>query len=322
MARRRAFVISHSAPGHVLVIGSAGLDIVGRAVESLRPGSSTPAVLRSSLGGVGRNVAENLARLGTEVVFVTAVGDDDEGRRLLDQTAAVGVNTQHCLRVPGEATGAYLAILDERGRLHLALDDMHVVESLTPEFIRECKDLFRGAVAAFLDANLPPRTLAAAVALARRLDVPVAADPTSLGLAPRLTPLLADIWLLTCNEAEVLALCPEFAPGETSAAERAVEFPRRLIGKGVGIAIVAMAEAGVGYATAEISGHIPALQVDVIDPTGASDALSAAVIFGLLNEIPLDESVRLGVSASAVTLRTRGSVAPSLSLELLYEQLR
>src|SRR3989304_1110645 len=66
----------------------------------------------------------------------------------------------------------------------------------------------------------------------------------------------------------------------------------------------------------------PARQVDVIDPPGASDALSAAVIFGLLNEIPLDESVRLGVSASAVTLRTRGSVAPSISLELLCEQAR
>jgi pseudouridine kinase len=83
-----------------------------------------------------------------------------------------------------------------------------------------------------------------------------------------------------------------------------------------------MAAAGVSYASAESSGHVRALQVEVVDPTGAGDALSAAVIFGLLNEIPLDESVRLGVSAAALTLRTRGSVAPELSLELLYEQLR
>jgi pseudouridine kinase len=315
-------VTSPIAPGHVLVIGSAGLDIVGRPRESLQPGSSSPGILRSSFGGVGRNVAENLARLGTDVVFVTAVGDDDEGQRLLVQVTAVGVDTRHSLRVPAQATGAYLAVLDEHGRLHLALDDMHVVENITPDFVRECKDLFRGAMAVFLDANLPPRALAAAAALARRFDVPVAADPTSVGLAPRLVPLLADVWLLTCNEAEVLALCPASGPGAMGEAERAIELPRRLISKGVDIAIVAMAEAGVGYATAEINGHIPALQVEVVDPTGAGDALSAAVMFGLLNDIPLDEAVRLGVSAAAVTLRTRGSVAPGLSLELLYEQLR
>jgi pseudouridine kinase len=305
-----------------LVLGSAGLDIVGRPISSLHPGSSAAGAIRSSFGGVGRNVAENLARLGTEVIFVTAVGDDDEGGRLLDEASEAGVDTRHCIRVPGAATGAYLAVLDERGSLHIALDDMHVIESLTPEAVRERKELFRGAVAVFLDSNLPPRTLATAVAIARRLEVPVAADPTSVGLAPRLAPLLSDIWLLTCNETEALALCPESAPGEASMAERAVEYPRRLIGKGVGIAIVAMAGAGVGYATSEISGHIRALRVDVVDPTGAGDALSAAVIFGLLNEIPLDEAVRLGVSAAAVTLRTRGSVAPELSLELLYEQLR
>jgi pseudouridine kinase len=303
-----------SASGHVLVIGSAGLDIVGRPLGELRAGSSAPGILRSSFGGVGRNVAENLARLGTDVVLLTAVGEDDDGRRLLEQATASGVNTEFALRVAGQATGAYLAVLDSEGTLHLALDDMRVMESLEPETIRGCRDLFRGASALFLDANLPPRTLAAAVALAKRFEVPVAADPAAVALAPRLAPLLPDIWLLTCNESEVAALCPGPSP--------VVEAPRRLIGQGVRIAIVAMAAAGVSYASAESSGHVPAQQVEVVDPTGAGDALSAAVIFGLLNDIPLDESVRLGVSAAALTLRTRGSVARELSLELLYEQLR
>ena len=311
-----------SGAGHVLVVGSAGLDIVGRPRDSLQAGSSTPGILRTSFGGVGRNVAENLARLGADVVLITAVGDDDDGRRLLEHASAAGVNTQHALRVPGQATGAYLAVLDEQGTLHFALDDMRVVENLTPEVVRDCRDLFRGAATVFVDANLPPRTLAAAVTLARRFEVPVAADPASVALAPRLAPLLADIWLLTCNDSEVLALCPELLPDSSRAAASTIEGPRMLIGKGVGLAIVAMAVAGVSYATAEISGNVPALQVDVVDPTGAGDALSAAVIFGLLNDIPLDESVRLGVSAAAVTLQTRGTVVPDLSLELLYEQLR
>jgi pseudouridine kinase len=78
----------------------------------------------------------------------------------------------------------------------------------------------------------------------------------------------------------------------------------------------------VVYATAETSGHIPAVETEVVDPTGAGDAMTAAVIFALLNDIPIDEGIRLGASAAALTLRHRGSVVPGLSLELLYDQLR
>jgi pseudouridine kinase len=67
---------------------------------------------------------------------------------------------------------------------------------------------------------------------------------------------------------------------------------------------------------------VPAVQTEIVDPTGAGDALTAAVLFARLNDIPLDEAVRLGASAAALTLRTTGSVVPDLSLELLYDQLR
>ena len=76
------------ADSPVLVIGSAGLDVVGRVSDSLQAGTSNPGTMRSSLGGVARNVAENLSRLGMEAILITAVGDDPEGERLLTETAA------------------------------------------------------------------------------------------------------------------------------------------------------------------------------------------------------------------------------------------
>ncbi len=71
--------------GPVLVIGSAGIDLVGRASRPLQPGTSNPGRLRLSHGGVARNVAENLARLGTEALLISAVGDDTQGTQLLDR---------------------------------------------------------------------------------------------------------------------------------------------------------------------------------------------------------------------------------------------
>jgi pseudouridine kinase len=103
--------------GYILVIGSAGVDIVGRAAVPIQTKTSNPGRVRISYGGVARNVAENLARLGLDVVLITAVGDDSPGKRLLADAAEIGINTDHTLILSSRSTGAYVGILDERGGL-------------------------------------------------------------------------------------------------------------------------------------------------------------------------------------------------------------
>jgi pseudouridine kinase len=90
---------------------------------------------------------------------------------------------------------------------------------------------------------------------------------------------------------------------------------------GVQVAIVTLAELGVCYATVHASGHVPAVKTRVVDRTGAGDALAAGVLFGLLNDFPVDEAVRLGASAAALTLQCDESVCPALSLDRLYDNL-
>jgi pseudouridine kinase len=309
-----------SADGPILVIGSASLDIIGRTSAPIRYATSNPGVLRTSVGGSARNIAENLARLGMHTALISAVGDDPEGDRVLGETSMAGVDIEHCLRLEGQRTGAYLAVLDDQGALHLGLDDMPTIASITPDHLRACGHLFKEAAALVVDANLPPKSLATAISIAQRHRVPIVADTTSVSLAKRLQPHLKKLWLVTPNEAEAAALCPQPVPHADP--PRAIEAARYLVSQGVGIAVISMAEFGVVYATADSSGHISALKTDVIDPTGAGDAMTATLVFALLNEIPLDEAVRLGVSAAAHTLRSRGSVASDLSLELLYDELR
>lgn len=170
-----------------------------------------------------------------------------------------------------------------------------------------------------LDANLAPETIAAAISPARAAKVPIGADPTSAPLAPRLLPHLADLALLAPNAAEAAAICQRPVPRDDG--DRAVMVAKDLVMRGVELAIITLGEYGAGYATAEVGGHVPALHVEVVDSTGAGDAFIAGVIFGLLNDMPVDEAVRLGVSAAALTLRSNHTVVPELSEELLYEQL-
>lgn len=304
----------------ILVIGAAGLDIVGRLLRPAESGSSTPANIRPSLGGTARNFAENLARLGMQVNLLSVIGTEPIGRQMLRYTSQAGVNIQHVIRSRKVSTGAYIAVIDERGRLEFALDDMEALFSLTPEFLETKAHLFKEAAVVFLDANLLPESIDTVIRLAGEAGLPVIADPTSSQLANRLLPHLEKISMITPNirEASILSGVEIHEKGET---DMAIKAAQQLIAKGLELVIITLAEFGVVYATSETNGHIPAIRTRIVDPTGAGDALSAAVIFALLNNIPVDEAIRLGISAASLTLRHPGAVRPDLSLELLYDQL-
>jgi pseudouridine kinase len=302
----------------ILLLGSASQDIVGRLDSDLQPGISNPARIRVSYGGVARNVAENLARLGQPARLVSAVGRDRPGDELLEYTAAAGVDVSAVLRTDLYPTGFYMGVLDARAHLRFAVDDMRVMSELTPEVIHAQEELFKSASLVFVDGNLPEPTLRAAVSLAKKAKIPICADPASLALAARLKPHLSKLHLIAPNVKEVGELIGRAI--ESSDREAALEAARALVNEGVEIALVTLAEFGVVYATSQTSGHIPAIQTPIIDPTGAGDALTAAVLFGLLNDMELDEAVRLGVSAASITLRHSGTVFPGLTLEKLYEQ--
>jgi pseudouridine kinase len=303
---------------HILVIGAASIDTKGHADQSIQAGTSTPGAIRISVGGVGRNIAENLARLGESVVLLSAVGDDESGQRILQQAAECDLDVSHVLVDAAHRTAAYLAVLDKDGNLLMSIDDMSINRDLvTPEFVYRRRALFRDAQMVVLDANLAPATLTTIFNLAQRYDLPVCADPTTATLAPRLCPHLPGLTLVTPNAAEAEALCGVQVTDRQSALQAA----KQLVGMGVRIAIVTLGATGLVYATFQESGHIPAIECEVVGFTGAGDALTAAVIFGLLNNFPVDEAVRLGTSAAALTLQSRETVCPCLSLERLYDQL-
>jgi pseudouridine kinase len=306
-------------PPRVLAIGAAGVDMVGHVGGPLEARTSNPARIRLACGGVARNVAENLARLGQPTALISAIGSDFFGQHLHQQLVDAGVDTSALLTLNDRPSGAYLAIVDSTGQLHLALDDMRALDAITPDVLQANAHLFAGAAMVFLDANLAPETIAAAVRLAQQAGVPISADPVSRTLARRLAPHLEDLFLITPNAGEAEVLLGHTLPSGDPA--QSVMAARDLVHRGVDVALIALAEFGVAYATAADHGHLPALRTQILDPTGAGDALTAAVIFGLLNDIPIHEAVRVGISAASLTLRSPSTVAPDLSLEKLYDHL-
>lgn len=304
-------------PSHILVIGAASMDVKGRAQKALQLGASVPGNITVSFGGVGRNVAENLARLGQPTILLSAVGDDAFGTQILRHASAGGVDVSKVIITSKCHSAAYMAILDEKASKTFAVDEMAIMEEVTPAYIRSHKALFKSAAMVVLDANLSPASLSAAIKAARRNGVRVAADPTSTTLAPRLKKHLAELAMIKPNapEAELLLGHPIHGRNEAMAAAH------ELVARGTGLAVITLGEEGLCYASSRESGYLPAINCQVVDYTGVGDALTAAVVYGLVNGFPLDEAMRLSLSAATLTLKCPETVCPDMSLERLYDQL-
>ena len=306
--------------GYVLVIGSAGMNVKGRPqTNELKWETSNPGRVRHRISGVARNIAENLARLEVETVLLTAVGDDAEGRHVLDYCTNKGINCQHARVVPGTRTGTYLALLRPGGDLLVAVSDFDVMQAVDSAYLYEHESLLADADMVVIDATLAEATIATLFELAERHHVRVCADPTTPALAGRLCPYIPQLHLLTPNASETTALCG--LVGEVHDHETSINAARQLVAMGAYIAVVTMGDKGLAYADGSGGGFISAVRANVVDSTGAGDALTGAVIFGLLNEVPLDEAMRLGVTAASLTLQTNETVLPNLSQELLYDHL-
>ncbi len=303
----------------VLVIGAAGVDIVANINEESLERISNPAQIRNSFGGVARNVAENLARLGQEVVLLSTVGDDFYGDQLIKNACAAGISTDYILKQAQKSSGMYIGVYNSAMDRLIAIDNMEITSAITPEYIRDNNRLFKNAACVFMDMNLSNETIRTIIALAKSNHLAICADTTSPQLASKLIPYLPYLYLITPNSAEAALLVDPTR--KISSRKQALLSAKAMVSKGVEIVIITLGQHGLCYATSETNGYIPAIQTAISDPTGAGDSLTATVLFALLNDIPLDDAVRLGVSAATLTLQYAGSVVPDLSLEKLYNRL-
>lgn len=310
----RAYMLPQRAP--LLCIGGANIDRKLRTLAALQMGTSNPAAQRETPGGVARNVAENLARLGLPTQLITAVGDDAAGRALLEHAASAGLSTQGSLLAGDANTGSYTAVLDEAGQMLLALAAMPLADRLTPEFLRRSSAQRAQARLTVLDLNLPADSVALLLQEARERGHALLAVAVS---EPKMDRLPADLRGLQClilNRGELQALAPA-AHGDAEAALA------QLHARGLRQIVLTQGAAGVICSQAGLPAEaLSAPAVPVLDVTGAGDAFAAGVCAGLYQS-PQDlaQACRLGLQLAALTLQTEATVHPELSPGWLSAQL-
>lgn len=295
----------------VVVIGGANVDVIARPHRAPVPSTSNPGVVTVTAGGVGRNIAESLARLGTTCHLVSTVGCDAHGELVLDATSDAGVDVEHVRRVL-TTTGTYVALLDEGGELGWAVSDMEATAEIGPADIDDAAHLIGGADLVVLDGNLSSETLQAAWDMALDAGVRVVIDPVSVPKAMTIGRLLSaqrPLFLLSAGRTEIAAL----GSGATDAAA--------LHDLGVELLWERGGAAGSVLTTSTSKHPLAAPPASVVDVTGAGDAMLAAFCHALLSGAEPFEAAAYGHAAAALTVASRHTVRPDLTDALVRSLL-
>ena len=310
----RAYVLPQRRP--IVCIGGSNVDRKLRSLAALQMGNSNPASLSESPGGVARNVAENLARLGLAVHLLSAFGEDAAGRSLLAQAKQLGVDSSASLIVADAPTGSYTAVLNPDGSLALGLAQMELCERMTPDFLYQCAAQRAQGCLLLIDLNLPADSIQQLL-LEAQAEGSAALVAVAVS-APKMARLPADLRglsLLVLNRDE-LSACAGIELADTEDLQRA----HRLLGeRGLQRLIVTQGADALWFGAAgETLKSLKPKRSKVVDVTGAGDAFAAGVCAALVQDPDdLAGACRLGMSLARLTLQSEHSVSPELSPALL-----
>ena len=283
----------------VVVVGPVAQDVTLVVDEPPEPGSTAhPAQARIAPGGKGANPALAVARLGAAARLVGAVGDDAAGTEILAALRADGVDVAGVQRVAGCPTGRVLAVVD--GRHRVAYDECPYANDRLVVDAPRLAGLLSGAAACLVSTALPAGPVERAIAVARGRGVPVTADLAGEPGTGRLALAGADV--VRADSAEAAAVAGHPVTDPPSAARAAAG----LLAAGPRIAVVAAGEHGNVVATGGGRWLVGRLPGEVLDPTGAGDALVAAVVVALARGDGVLAAARLGAAAAADTVTRLG----------------
>ncbi|MCD7764298.1 MAG: carbohydrate kinase family protein [Lachnospiraceae bacterium] len=297
----------------IAVVGAVNMDICGMPYQPLVGADSNPGRVSLSMGGVGRNIAHNLALLGQPVSLITVFGDDVNGRRIQEHLEKLGINLSNARTVSGASTSCYVFITDEKGEMQLAISDMGIYTYMTPQFMENRLDVLNRSCLCVIDTNLPQETIEY---LAEHLRVPIFADPVSTAKMHKLERILGHIHTLKPNRLEAEYLSGMEITDEASL-KKAADV---LLDKGIKNVYITLGAKGVLCAGRDRMLLIPGIQTNVRSATGGGDCFMAGLAYAYRAGLSSEEAARLALAAGAICAESDQTINEELSAQMMYER--
>ena len=291
---------------HITIVGSyaTGLSLKVKRLPS--PGETVLASgYRVDYGGKGSNQAVACARLGAKVSFIARIGKDTFGEMALKLYRDEGIETTFVGQAAEHHTGVgFILVEDGTGNNSIAIDP-GANETLTAAEVARCDSAIKRSAVVLTQLEIPVTAAEAALSRARATGAITILNPAPV--RPLTPSVLQLVDVLTPNQTEANVLTGR-NPDERTGPEQVA---RELIGIGVGNVVMTLGEDGALIVTKSTSKHIRAIQVPVVDTTGAGDAFNAGLATALAFGEGLESAVEFAVVTGALAV-TKDGVIPSL----------
>ena len=301
---------------YILVLGASIVDIIGFSRKKYQKRDSIPGQIKISLGGVCRNIAENLARVNVNTEFISILGGDEQGRNILDNSMKIGYNMENSLILEEECTPTYMAVLNENGEMESTIVDMECLNKMDSAFIDSKASIIENAEYVVLDADNPE--LLEYILTKFQGKTKFILDPVSATKAKKVEHLIKYFHTIKPNRLETELLC-RFKIESDNDLVKAANYFRSL---GVENVFISLDADGIYYKNSKEEGKIRTTAVEVKNVTGAGDSFVAGVGYGYMNKLSIKDTVKYAIAMSIVTITHEETINPSMSEDFVNEFIK
>ena len=308
----KGYIINESP--YIMVIGGTNVDIQGFSRSELRAHDSNPGYVGVSFGGVGKNIAENIARLDINTKFITVFGNDLYGEKIKDHLNKLDIDVSDSLILENEETSIYLSILDSNGEMNVAISSMEIFKKLKPEYLKARNKKIEGAEIIIVDTNLEKEAINYIMGYNTKTKIML--DTVSTKKSEKVKDIIGKFHTIKPNKIEAEKLSGIIINNDSDL-DRVADY---FFEQGVKNVFISLGQDGVYYNNQKEKGKILGEEVEVVNATGAGDAFLAALVYGYLNEFSMEEMARMAQKASILTLKHEDTINPNMNLKNILEE--
>ena len=293
----------------IVVIGAVFVDIKGYPEAAFIPTGRNVGRVEQIHGGVGRNVAEDIANCELRPTFVGLVDESGAGADVLRKLKNHKVNTDY-IRATRDGMGTWLAVFDNDGDVAASISKRPDLLPIADILDRHGDEIFRDADSIIIEIDVDKEIVKRTFKLAKKYGKRVYAVVANMSIALERRDFLQSIDCFVCNILEAGILFAEDYSQKTS--QEMVEIiSQRVIAARIPSMIVTMGGEGAVYASMSgEKGFCPARRVEVKDTTGAGDSFCAGAAIGLTYGKSLGEACDIGARLAASVIVTSENVCP------------
>lgn len=312
----RAYILNE-VDSPIFVIGAMNVDRKFNLEKSIIYKTSNPASSESFVGGVGRNVAENLGRLGHDVKIISVAGYDQDFEFIKKSTDAF-VDFNYVRQIQNASTGNYSAIIDSSGEMEVAIADMGIYNSMDIDFIKDYENILINSKVIILDLNIPEETVEYVINFAKNNDIFLFVVPVSSPKINRLPNDLTGIDYIVVNQDE----SEGYFNVKVNSEDDFFSLGSKWINKGVKEVIITRGKKTFLYENYKGERYFftPPLSDNVVDVTGAGDSFTSGIIHGFIKGVSTKDSVEFAMTNSYYTIQSKNTVRDNLTNENLQKE--